>query len=41
VLSGDASQNGAATPPYALLICLSFTGLGLLAAEGQRRSLRR
>ena len=36
--SGSSSDNS--TPLFALLICLAFGGLGLAAAEAQRRSIR-
>jgi hypothetical protein len=36
-----SSPDGSSTPPFALLICLAFGGLGLAAVEQQRRSIRR
>ena len=40
--NGDAgSSNGNPAPLLALLICLAFGGLGLLAVGAQRRSIRR
>ncbi len=37
--SGGTSGNGS-TPLFALLICLAFAGLGLLAVQAQRRTVR-
>ncbi len=38
--SGSNGSSGSSTPLFALLICLAFGGLGLLAAQAQRRTLR-
>ena len=35
----DRSSNNS-TPLFALLICLAFGGLGLLAVQVQRRAIR-
>ncbi len=37
--TGGSSGNGT-TPLFALLICLAFAGLGLLAVQAQRRTVR-
>ena len=37
----DGSSGDSPTPLFALLICLAFGLLGLLAAQTQRRALRR
>jgi hypothetical protein len=39
--NGNSSTGGDSTPLFALLICLAFGSLGLLAVEAQRRSIRR
>jgi hypothetical protein len=39
--NGSSSSGGDSTPLFALLICLAFGSLGLLAVEAQRRSIRR
>jgi hypothetical protein len=39
--TAGSSPDGSSTPPFALLICLAFGGLGLAAVEQQRRSIRR
>jgi hypothetical protein len=39
--SSGSGSGGGSVPLMALLICLAFGGLGLTAAEAQRRSLRR
>ena len=39
--STDNGQNGTETPLFALLICVLFGGLGLLAVQGKRRGLHR
>jgi hypothetical protein len=39
--TGSGSSSNNSTPLFALLICLVFGGLGLLAVQLQRRSLRR
>ncbi len=38
---GDSSNGGDSTPLLALLICVAFATLGLLATEAQRRVIRR
>ena len=39
--SGSDGSNNNSTPLFALLICLAFGGLGLLAVQAQRQSIRR
>ena len=39
--SASSSSSGGATPLFALLICFLFGGIGLTAAQFQRRSIRR
>jgi hypothetical protein len=40
--SGQGSSPGGDSEPlFALLICLAFGGIGLLAAQAQRRGIRR
>jgi hypothetical protein len=39
--TGSSGPNGGQTPLVALMVCLAFAALGLLAIESQRRSLRR
>jgi hypothetical protein len=39
--SSNDSSGDSSTPLFALLICLAFGGLGLLAVQTQRRNLRR
>jgi hypothetical protein len=39
--SGSGSSGDSPTPFFALMICLAFAGLGLLAVQAQRRTLRR
>ena len=39
--NGNSSTGGDSTPLFALLTCLAFGSLGLLAVEAQRRSIRR
>ena len=39
--SASGSSNGSSTPLFALLICFLLGGIGLIAAQSQRRSLRR
>jgi len=39
--SDGTPGRGTETPLSALLFCVQFGGLGLLAVQGQRRSLRR
>jgi uncharacterized repeat protein (TIGR01451 family) len=39
--TGSDSSGNSSTPLFALLICLAFAGLGLLAVQAQRRTLRR
>jgi hypothetical protein len=42
VTSTDGSSpSGDSMPLFALLICLSFGGLGLLAVQAQRQSIRK
>jgi hypothetical protein len=38
---GDSSNGGDSTPLLALLICVAFATIGLLATEAQRRVIRR
>jgi len=38
--NGSSSSGGDSTPLFALLICLAFGSLGLVAVEAQRRSIR-
>jgi hypothetical protein len=37
----NGGPAGDAIPLFALLICLAFGGLGLLAVQAQRKSIRR
>lgn len=39
--TGESSSDGGPTPLAGLLICVAFGSLGLLAAEAQRRMMRR
>ncbi len=35
------SSNGDTMPLFAILICIAFGGIGLLAVQAQRQSIRR
>ncbi len=39
--TGSGSSGNSSTPLLALLICLAFSGFGLLAVQAQRQSIRR
>jgi hypothetical protein len=39
--TGNGSSNGAPLPLFVMLLCLAFGGLGLLAVQVQRRTIRR
>jgi hypothetical protein len=39
--SGSTPDRGSGSPLFALLVALLFGGLGLVAVEAQRRSVRR
>lgn len=39
--TGSSGSNGGQTPLVALMVCLAFAGVGLLAIANQKRSIRR